>query len=232
MDKNKRLEALLRAQRDFFLPVVPVNFQVEPFVVFDFSIENPNLITLDLEDIEATQAYIQERLEEAGARVGIGGYNEDRAVYGKSQVFHSPEGIRSIHLGMDIWMPANTPVFAPLSGIIHSFQDNDRFGDYGPTIILKHSVNDIPFYTLYGHLSRESLANREVGQKLAKGDQVGTLGDPSVNGHWTPHLHFQLITDMLGHQGDFVGVAPASKRAYYLQICPNPNLILNIPGLD
>ncbi|WP_238593699.1 hypothetical protein, partial [Endozoicomonas atrinae] len=52
-----------------------------------------------------------------------------------------------------------------------------------------------------------------------------------VNGHWPPHLHFQVISDLLDQKGDFIGVAPKSERDYYLSICPDPNLILGIPSL-
>ena len=45
---------------------------------------------------------------------------------------------RRLHLGVDIWADAGTPVYVPLDGRIHSFRDNNHFGDYGPTVILQH----------------------------------------------------------------------------------------------
>jgi 4-aminobutyrate aminotransferase-like enzyme len=82
---------------------------------------------------------------------------------------------------------------------------------------------------LYGHLSRSSLSGLEVGKKVKKGEQIATVGDSSENGGWPPHLHFQLTADMLGLSGGFPGVAPPSKRNVWLSICPDPNLILQIP---
>ena len=45
---------------------------------------------------------------------------------------------RTIHLGMDLFIQEGSPVFAPLDGIVHSFANNNRKHDYGPTIILEH----------------------------------------------------------------------------------------------
>jgi murein DD-endopeptidase MepM/ murein hydrolase activator NlpD len=163
--------------------------------------------------------------------VAVGGYGENRAFYAQSEVFQGEAGARSIHLGIDLWMPAGTPVFAPLAAQVHSFKDNAHFGDYGPTIILEHTLENQVFYTLYGHLSRESLQDLAEGQVIEKGQKIAEFGVPEVNGGWLPHLHFQLMTDLLGNRGDFIGVAHPQEQAYYLDICPNPNLILGIQGL-
>src|SRR5262249_23334277 len=58
--------------------------------------------------------------------------------------------------------------------------------------------------------------------------QVARIGTYPTNGGWPPHVHFQLITDMLGRDGEFPGVAPASRRAVWLSLSPDPNLILEI----
>jgi murein DD-endopeptidase MepM/ murein hydrolase activator NlpD len=94
---------------------------------------------------------------------------------------------------------------------------------------LEHSLNGTVFYTLYGHLSRESLREKISGTRIPKGSQVGTLGAPPINGDWPPHLHFQIITDMLGKVGDYPGVAAESQREYFLALCPDPNEILRSP---
>jgi murein DD-endopeptidase MepM/ murein hydrolase activator NlpD len=150
-------------------------------------------------------------------------------IYHRSNHFKGEEP-RTIHLGVDIWTEAGTPVFAPLSGKVHSFRDNAGFGDYGPTIILEHLLDDTLFYTLYGHLSRASLAGLHQGQLFEKGAVLGEIGPYPENGDWPPHLHFQIITDMLGMEGDFPGVASVSKRNFYLSICPDPMLILGRNG--
>jgi 4-aminobutyrate aminotransferase-like enzyme len=128
-------------------------------------------------------------------------------------------------------MKAGSPVFAPLDGVIHSFANNAAPLDYGPAIIVEHDADEgrITFFTLYGHLSEDSLEGIHTGKLVKRGDRIASIGAPPTNGGWPPHLHFQVITDMLGKQGDFPGVAPASQREVWLSICPNPNLILGIP---
>lgn len=198
-------------------------------VIFNLTEANEELQQLDLEDTEAFTEYIFAKLREQQTMVGIGRYNEDRAIYRRSALFGN---VRSIHLGIDIWAPPGSPVFTPLPGSVHSFQNNVGFGDYGPTIILEHEIEGVTFYTLYGHLSTGSIARLQVGQFFEAGERIGYLGHMQENGNWPPHLHFQIITDMQGRRGDFPGVATREEREYYLQICPNPNLILQIPALE
>ena len=149
----------------------------------------------------------------------IGGYDERRAVYLGSLLFGDDEEPRDIHLGIDVWTEAGTPVAAPLDAIVHSFAVNDALGDYGATIILDHGG----FFTLYGHLAHRSLDGLESGRAVAAGEVFAWLGDRRENGGWPPHLHFQKITDMLDHRGDFPGVARASERERWLALCPDPS---------
>jgi murein DD-endopeptidase MepM/ murein hydrolase activator NlpD len=165
-----------------------------------------------------------------GDRLYAGGYDEDRAIY-DGPVFTPADGeeARTIHLGVDIFAPAGTAVFAPLDGRVHSFQDNANPKDYGPTIILEHTVTaELTFYTLYGHLSRESLVGLHAGQAFAAGEKVATLGAFDVNGSWPPHLHFQVILDMGTALGDFPGVFRKSERARWKRVCPDPAPLLGI----
>jgi len=159
-----------------------------------------------------------------------GGYDEERAIY-SGPVFAAPDGaeLRTIHLGIDIFEAAGTPVFAPLAGVVHSFQDNANPKDYGPTIVLAHPVTSrLTFYTLYGHLSRDSLDGLTIGKGLAAGEAVARLGEAAVNGDWPPHLHFQVILDMQGRRGDYPGVFKKSEREQWKRICPDPAPLLGI----
>jgi murein DD-endopeptidase MepM/ murein hydrolase activator NlpD len=145
-------------------------------------------MTEDIFDsITAFTSFINQKLKTADARYGIGGYNEYRTVYSRSKVF-DPDGIdeepRRLHLGTDIWGKPNTPVMAPWDGIIHSFAFNNNFGDYGVTIILSHSLSGFTFYTLYGHLSLNSIKNMNEGDSIHKGDVFAEFGIPAENGQW------------------------------------------------
>jgi murein DD-endopeptidase MepM/ murein hydrolase activator NlpD len=222
--------------------LLPFDFQKDPYLILDFSASNPDLATLNLTDTAIFTEYVFSKLREAGVKVGVGGYNEHRTIYRRSQHFNaideiSPydgqpyDGPREIHLGIDFWAEAGTPVFIPLAGVVHSFQDNDNFGDYGPTIIVEHEYHDQPLYSLYGHLTRKSLEGLYEGKKISAGEKLAEIGPYPENGNWPPHLHFQLMTDVLGKKGDFPGVCSLTDRARFLAICPNPNELLGIPGL-
>ncbi|HWZ36478.1 MAG TPA: hypothetical protein VNW51_09975, partial [Mucilaginibacter sp.] len=56
--------------------------------------------------------------------------------------------------------------------------------------------------------------------------QIARLGSIDKNGHWPPHLHFQLMFDMEGWVGDYPGVARFSEKEKHLRNIPDPNLIL------
>ncbi len=195
--------------------------------LLDFSLHNPELASHDLTNPVEMKQYIKQVFARFGAEVGLGGYAEERNVYQKSTVFDTESGSRSVHLGVDIWLEAGEPIFAPLAGKVHSFQNNANFGDYGPTLILAHELTtESYFYTLYGHLSLESLEGIWVGKEISAGDKIATVGELAINGGWIPHLHFQIIADLLGKEGDFYGVAPKQEKDFYLSICPNPALMI------
>jgi len=218
-----------------FAPVLGADLRVEPLVVFDLSIASP-LVSGDPQENaepELTRRLFAAMAQE-GARIGVGRYDEPRLLY-IAPAFAAGQAAtgepRMIHLGIDLFAEAGTPVYAPLAGTVHAFANNASPQDYGPVIILKHSTEGgHTFYTLYGHLSAESLVGLSVGQPIAKGERLAALGTPEVNGGWTPHLHLQLITDLLGLDCDFPGVGRASQREIWRSLSPDPNLILGIPA--
>ncbi len=216
---------LVRASGVPISGLLPFRLDKQNAVPLDLTTQNPRLLQIDLKDTAAFDAYVSAHIRAAGARAAIGGYNEDRVMYGRSEHFGGDEP-RSVHLGVDVWTEADTPVFAPLDGQVHSFRDNAGFGDYGPTIILEHRLPGGAFFSLYGHLSRTSLHGLRVGQCFRAGEPVGTIGPYPENGDWPPHLHFQLITDLLGLEGDFPGVVAPSQRGRYLSLCPDPAFLL------
>ncbi len=189
---------------------------------------------VDPADTPAFTASVQAQIAAAGADYAGGGYAEDRALYRLSAVFGDAdrEEPRTLHLGVDLWLPAGTPVHAVLGGTVHSFQDNAHFGDYGPTLILQHEYAGQRFHTLYGHLARRTLAQITVGQPVATGERLGWLGEPSENMGWPPHLHFQIIGDLGGRSGDYPGVCKPSEAAHWLANCPDPNFLLRIEALS
>jgi hypothetical protein len=183
------------------------------------------------EDPEAYWAWLQGRLAAEGARFAIGRYGEDRDVYKGNQFCTpaSPER-RSQHLGVDLFIEPGTPLYAPLGGRVLSVADNAAAFDYGPTVTLEHEAGagGPHFWTLYGHLSRESLTRVTPGMTVVAGQPIGSIGASNVNGGWAPHLHFQVITDRLDQSGDFPGVGQPTLWPVWRRIAPDPNLILRL----
>ncbi|MCI0691814.1 aminotransferase class III-fold pyridoxal phosphate-dependent enzyme [candidate division KSB1 bacterium] len=204
-------------------------------IIFDLSVDSPMLSILDeLANTEAFTKNLFARMRASHTNVGIGKYNEARPFY-TSEAFRmqgndGPDW-RTVHIGLDVFMEPGSPVFAPLDGIVHGFRNNEAPLDYGPTIILQHNVDDgeTAFFTLYGHLSTDSLDGLYEGMPVKQGAQLGHIGNYPLNGGWPPHLHFQIITDMLGRSGEFPGVALPHQRKIWLSLSPDPNLITRIP---
>ncbi|UOQ64884.1 peptidoglycan DD-metalloendopeptidase family protein [Hymenobacter volaticus] len=228
------LAELLERHQHEFHPILPVDLNAPDVARLDFTAKNPLLHDADLRDTADFEALVAQLLAEKEAHIGVGGYLENRIIYRRSPgLFGSPTlAARSLHLGVDVWLRAGTPVMAPLDAIVHSTQDNDNFGDYGPTVILQHELEDETFYTLYGHLSRRETALLRPGMIIEKGTIFTEVGPAPENGDWPPHLHFQVISDMLGLSGDFPGVALPEEQEKWAELCPNPNLILQSQWLS
>lgn len=196
-----------------------------------FTLKNGHLLYLGnriegLSGPENQGKYIISEVKKNKKRFGYGGYSEDRALYLNTELFNSDDK-RTIHLGIDIWCPPGTSVYLPYHARIHSFQDNNRNGDYGPTIITRQTIQNESFFFLFGHLSRKSMINLSAGKKFLKGEKLAELGDYNENGNWSPHLHFQIIKDIGNYSGDYPGVASKVDMDFYRTNCPDPKLIFN-----
>jgi 4-aminobutyrate aminotransferase-like enzyme/Ser/Thr protein kinase RdoA (MazF antagonist) len=168
--------------------------------------------------------------------IWVGGYGEVRPIY-TTEAYKIPsnEGFeyRTVHLGVDFWTQAETEVLVPLDGEVVICHNNAADKDYGPTLVLKHKIDDENyFYTLYGHLTKDSLEGKYIGQVLKKGEVLCKIGAMNENGNWVPHLHFQVILDLMENTTDFPGVATPSRWWVYKLICPDPNLLLKILELN
>ncbi|HRF17134.1 MAG TPA: peptidoglycan DD-metalloendopeptidase family protein [Chitinophagaceae bacterium] len=214
-----------------FNRVIPFDPVKDKLVLLDFTAANEELEPGILNDITRFSQWVNNKLEHSHARYGIGGYAEHRTVYSASKVFdgnNDGEEPRRLHLGTDIWGKPNTAVIAPLDGIVHSFAFNNRFGDYGATIILSHNLQGFTFFTLYGHLSLNSIKNIREGQRISAGEIFAEFGIPAENGQWPPHLHFQIILDIGNWHGDYPGVCKFSEKEKWLANSPDPDIILQL----
>ncbi len=165
-----------------------------------------------------------------GVPYGLGAYGEDRRVYTSAQFADAggPER-RTVHTGIDVFAPAMTPVHAPIAGtVLHVTYNADPL-DYGHTLIVEHDAGGVPFYTLYGHLAGTLPGLLQPGDRVSAGQVICHLGDWHENGGWAPHLHFQVMTDMLGRtDGNFVGAGHAGLWDVWSDICLDPDLVLRL----
>jgi 4-aminobutyrate aminotransferase-like enzyme/Ser/Thr protein kinase RdoA (MazF antagonist) len=216
-------------------PILDVDVRTDPCRVFDLSVGSAYL-GADPQDAEMAPLTnkIFEDMKRATVRVGIGRYNEPRLLY-TSRLFggssNPTDERRTIHLGLDLFVEPGAGLHAPLAGVVHAVANNDAPLDYGPVVILRHAIGDgQEFFTLYGHLSKDTLSHLEVGQAIVQGQQFARVGTALENGGWPPHLHFQIILDLLDRGANFPGVARASERAVWTSFSPDPNLLLGIPA--
>jgi murein DD-endopeptidase MepM/ murein hydrolase activator NlpD len=222
-------ELLTILQETTAAKVINNAIEYSDYVPLDLSINNIELASSGINTANEYAIYIQNHLNFHEGKIAYGGYLENRNLYKRSTVFHSEQSEeRNIHIGLDLWINETAPIYAALEGKIHSFQNNTALGDYGPTIILEHKIASITFYTLYGHLSLDSLENKKVGQLIKRGEQIANLGMPPINGDYAPHLHFQVIIDLENKTGDYPGVCSLSTLSFYEKNCPDPNLLLKI----
>ena len=216
-------------------PVLDLDLASAPTVVFDLSVSS-TFLGADpkaAETANLTEAIFR-AMKHAGASVGIGRYDEARLLY-SSPLFgttaNPTDERRTIHLGIDLFVEPGTPVRAPLEGSVHLVANNQAPLDYGPLVILRHETGDgDEFFTLYGHLSKEDVDGLTPGQHIARGAKIARVGATGENGGWPPHVHVQIILDLLDLDRDFPGVARPSQRNVWTCLSPDPNLLLRIPA--
>ncbi|MFT4533949.1 MAG: 4-aminobutyrate aminotransferase-like enzyme/Ser/Thr protein kinase RdoA (MazF antagonist) [Saprospiraceae bacterium] len=205
--------------------ISPINLSKHISMDLDLSVGSLDLgNNSNFENITKFERKINQILDDKNATLGIGGYKEVRPFYTtdayKTEGNNGPRW-RTMHLGTDYWTQAGEPVYSIADGIIHSIKNNDADCDYGPTIIIKHKMDDEDeYFTLYGHLSLSSLIIVAVGDEVKAGSKIAEIGAGSINGGWPPHLHFQVILDLLDSIGDFPGVCYVSESKIWTNICP------------
>ena len=163
----------------------------------------------------------------------IGRYGEPRLINTSTDFRAGPHrgsDRRTVHLGVDLFLPAGTAVRAPFDALVERVEYRGGNLDYGGLVVLRHLSPDGDWFsTLYGHLERKTVEHLERGQRIAAGAPFAALGDPSENGGWAPHLHFQLVLDSTALGDQWPGVADPDDRAFWQAVCPNPAALLNLP---
>lgn len=232
--KAKETVSWIKAHAKAMSPVLDIDLRTAPSLVFDLSVSSL-LLGADPRATKTTALTetLSREMKHGGFSVGVGRYDEARLLY-VSPLFGEGEAPtderRTIHLGVDLFVPPGSRVRAPLEGVVHILTNNEAPQDYGPLVVLRHATDaGDTFFTLYGHLSDDTLTRLREGQKVARGEEIARVGSPPTNGDWAPHLHFQIILDLIGLGRDFPGVCRASERGLWTALSPDPNLILGIP---
>ncbi len=182
-------------------------------------------------DMAALEGHVAHALQTSPA--AIGRYAEPRLIYtAPAFIREQPTGPvrRTVHLGVDVFVPAGTPVYTPFDAVVVEVTVRDDALDYGGVVALEHRTGTgVAFYTLYGHLAHEVTHRLVAGQTLRAGDQIALLGGPSENGAWPSHLHLQLGLSTFDRGVDWPGVADPDDLEAWLECYPTPAGLL---GLD
>ena len=207
-------------------PILDPRYDFSQYCRVDLSVTNPELGDA-LKDAQSCQSFLDGILRRNQKEIAFGGYLEHRGLYDGFRHFNAnPSEKREYHLGLDLWAPAGTSVHTPWAGRLHSWANREIPGDYGPVVILEHEIQGEPLYSLFGHLSTATLEGLYPGKVFLAGERFGFLGNPHENGGYAPHVHFQLIRELEGSQGDYPGVCSLDRLEYYRENCPNPLEVL------
>ena len=229
-----RIERWLRTIASSAVSILDIDLRTTASLVFDLSVGSKFLgADPSAAETSSLTEKIFDGMKRAGESVGVGRYDEPRMLY-TSPLFgasgDTTEERRTIHLGIDLFVEPGTPLRAPLDGVVYITANNSAPLDYGPVVILRHETSDgEEFFTLYGHLTKETLAGLKVGERVAGGQQFARVGSAQENGGWVPHVHFQIILDLLDFGANFPGVAYDSQRSVWTSLSPDPNILLGIP---
>lgn len=229
VDGADRVMAWLERERGNFADLMGQD--IADFPMGSLSVENSTWPQnpFDLPLAEASQ--VGQEFEDNG-RIWLGYYHEPRLIY-TAPAFRKGQwkasDRRTVHLAVDVFTRAGTPMFAPLRGEVFVAEYRAGHLDYGGVIILRHETpQGDAFYTLYGHLDPEFLTRLKPGDMVEQGAQFCRLGDPSMNGGWAPHVHFQLALTTQGIEADWPGVGDPDEMYLWRAVCPNPAALLNL----
>lgn len=188
----------------------------------------------DFNNLDLFQFKIDQLQKEHPNKIIAGGYLEPRPIYTSTaydKIGNYGRESRTVHLGVDFWLPAHTPVHALLDGEVVTAVDDAGDKEYGGLVILKHTINDLEFYTLYGHNTVESVLKHKPGDSIKKGEKISELGNYPENGNWAPHLHFQIMLSLLDYTDDFPGVSYPDQVNIWKSFCLDPNLLFKLNDL-
>lgn len=105
-------------------------------------------------------------------------------------VFSNTLGAWRVHAGLDISADEGASVYASERGIVSAIYSDPMLGY---TVELTHEGG---IKTRYSNLANTAESTIKVGDEVASGDVIGTVGDTSTSElAEEPHLHFEVLVD-------------------------------------
>ena len=142
-------------------------------------------------DPRRSQEMIDALHEELGVDWSWGSYLENRSHLLRGS--YLDKNGNYLHLGIDCNFPAGTEICAPCECIIENlYDDRDTPCGWGPRVLLK--LLEGPKEGEHVILSHFAPLTLEVGKKISRGELIGPIGSPPLNGAWWPHLHIQCLS--------------------------------------
>lgn len=124
----------------------------------------------------------EERMQNIPAIIPISNKQLKRIGSGFGMRVHPITGKLRPHTGIDLNAERGTPVYATGNGTVEM---SSWHGGYGNCVIINHGFG---FKSLYSHCAELKV---KVGQKVKRGQQIGTVGMTGVaTGH---HLHYEVL---------------------------------------
>lgn len=112
--------------------------------------------------------------------------NKCKIVSGFGLRFHPILKYRRMHSGIDMTARQGTPIYATGDGtVVVAGRNPEGFSGYGVVVIINHGFG---FQTLYAHMNNASVRR---GQKVKRGEQIGTVGSSGMSSGY--HLHYEVI---------------------------------------
>ncbi|MCF8077188.1 MAG: aminotransferase class III-fold pyridoxal phosphate-dependent enzyme [Desulfotignum sp.] len=148
---------------------------------------------------------------------------------------------RSLHLGMDVWAMAGTPVHALFDGRVVQVQKEDsgcpatktdRATGSAALVLAHRTPGKMQFYTLYGGLDLECMTRLDTDRAVEKGELLGRVAARTAAENRVPHLHFQVMLARPGQGCAFPRVVFPEQREVWKSICPDPNLFFKESALE
>lgn len=109
-----------------------------------------------------------------------------KIVSGFGYRFHPILRYRRLHSGIDLAARPGTPIYATGDGVVRvAGRNSEGYSGYGVVVVIDHGFG---FQTLYAHMTGTTV--RE-GQKVRRGEQVGTVGSTGMS--TGAHLHYEVM---------------------------------------